>query len=1664
MKTKRTLSFWTLIAMVSGFACPSGFAQLPPDFPGIVVSNYNPAAVSPGCVFLAVASDLRPAVGVYLMIVTNDGSVVWHAKLDVPGIHDFKVAPNGRLVCAPFVEKHSWTGGGDAIHQVRDASYNLIETITGGNGYVADSHDVQLLPNGNVLQLGYYLSEVDMSQVVPGGHPAAHVSGGLIQELDAQRNVVFQWRSWDHYGFQTNVTSTNAVIDAYHLNTIDQDTDGHLLVATPDWVKKVNRQTGAVMWTLGGPDNQFSFAGGGAPSDLGGHNLNRLPNGNVLIYDNGGAGTNGAPSKVHEYQLNEINKVATRVWTYTSSPAIQGWHAGNAQRLANGNTFIGWGGASGAAIPTCTEVTSAGQKVFEIYFTNSLVESYSAFRFTWPPTDRLEQMRHELADGNTYPFPIPGVTLDIISGGAGYNSLTVIREPYAPLDPVFMSAAARLLPLRVNMREFNIPATEVNISFDAISFGFSQPDNLTVYYRSQAGQGVFLPQLTGYNPGTHQLLTTLTMNSTDSDLGEFAFGYSELPDVPFAPLLAEVENDRGLQTHEVVAPKLAATGTVYTVNQQLPVLLSWSPKGLARWYELQIATNLSFTSLEVEQPYTPTAYYVWSNAAPDTTYHYRVKTWNDGGESDWSTGSFQTAAPLVRVTVPNGGEVWQRGLQYYIQWRDNLAEPVIIDLYKGGAFLQSLNTNASAGACQWEIPLDLALGSDYSIKIRSATNAGMSDLSDLPFSIVGSVPVTIATAPAGLALAVDGTNYLAPANFNWLSGSAHTLTALSPQTAPDGHSRSVFGSWSDGGTQTNLITVPAWATNFTASFSTQYLLETAVNPTAAGTISNYPAGPWYAVGQLVSLTARTNTGYRINFWQGADSATGNTAQVTMNDYRLVQANFLPFTFPYLLVTNSGGAAPGQLIGNIGGRNAEGTRTTYVILDNTGTNAIYSSTTNTLHRFVTPQGFDAVGSSGTFQLKDETLNVVGTVSTLGPTLDTHDIELWPNGHALLFAQEFRTVDMSQIVPGGKPNANVTGNVIQEIDANKRVVFEWHTFDHIAITNTFADMTQANFDYAHINCVTLDPTDNNLLASLRTTSEVVKINRRTGQVIWRLGGKMNQFTFIGEHPENAPYYTVGQHDVHRLANGNLLYFDNGNISGGGVTPNDRTYSRAVEYALDEVSMTATMVWEYRHSPDISAGCTGSLKRMANGNTFIDWGCAVPTSGFIVTEINPAGQVVFEMKHRQTGGIGSVTLGGGLLKQLWNSPDLIRSATYQGVLASQTYALPEAGVSVTISNLTGPAENTLVVQRHLDAVRFPQLPGKAPQVVMEHVVLAGSNITTLEAELNLSLPDTSYVFDTPTIHDPAQLVVYHRPTPGQGQFSVLPTSYDTGTQKLRVTTTQLGEFIFGYPDVDEMMPPVPVIASPADGSEVNQAAPVSMSWKPQGLFASCDLQVATDAGFTNLVLDTNNLGSTSFTLQNPLPNTQHFWRVRVVNQGGASNWASASFTTVPPVLQLTYPAGGEAWQRFQVVTIRWIDNIADNVALDIYKGGVSNRNFVSSTASSGSYTWTVGQFQAFPAGSDYTIKIRSTTNPSFYDFSEPFSIIAPPVLDSQSVTILPDGLVQFPVTVTGALQATVLGSTNLVVWESLQTVPLTNGAAVFTDGTATNFPARFYRLRVP
>jgi hypothetical protein len=734
---KKAVPCFSAIAGLLIAAADIAYAQVPTNFPTLTVTTNYPSAVANGYVFLA--NNLTPTnVGNYVMIITNDGTPIWYRALTNAG-WDFKVLPNGYLHYAQQIRALTYTGGGDVTHEILDENYNSIESIHGGNGYAAEAHDFQMLPNGNVLQTGYYLSEVDMSQVVSNGNPAALVSGAVIQEVDAQRTVVFQWRSWDHYPFTSQwVNSTAAVISAFHVNCVFQDTDGHLIISTPDWVKKINRQTGDIMWHLGGTENQFTFVGVSQQqgvSDFRSHAINRLANGNVLLYNNS-AFTPGTTSTVHEYALDETNKIATHIWTYTPSPAIPGPFQGNAQRLSNGNTFVGWGGLGNLTPVACTEVAGTNV-VFQMKFNNPNVISYRAYRFAYPPESQaIEASVTDVSAGNSYNFGGTGVSIGVVSGGGGYNRVTVTNEPYAPVYPLFQGKAPRVLPVRVNISELAVDSMTANVDFDVAAFGLNNPTNFTIAYRSQTGQGLFIPQTTTYNPATGKLRVTMNLAAQAGDYGEFIFTYPDLPDVAYPPLLAQVENYRGVQLYNVIAPKLAATGQTYAVNQQLPILLSWSPKGLARYFEFQLATNQSFANPILQVPYQTAAFYVWNGAAPNTTYFYRVRTWNDAGASDWSVGSFRTIAPFITVTAPNGGELWRRGLSYFIQWQDNIAENVVLELYKSGTLVRTVSSNApSTGAFQWQVPLDLNPGNDYSIKISSATNASLADVSDAPFSI-----------------------------------------------------------------------------------------------------------------------------------------------------------------------------------------------------------------------------------------------------------------------------------------------------------------------------------------------------------------------------------------------------------------------------------------------------------------------------------------------------------------------------------------------------------------------------------------------------------------------------------------------------------------------------------------------------------------------------------------------------------------------------------------------------------------------------------------------------------------------------------------------------------------------------------------------------------------
>jgi Arylsulfotransferase (ASST)/Bacterial Ig-like domain len=345
---------------------PQDYVTFPDDFPAYTVTV--PATnTAPGLLFSAPFPVLTGGPS-ELFIYDDTGEPVYWKEMP-PGAqgYDFKVQPDGHL---------TYFSGADNKFHVLDNTYTEVKSVGAANGYTADLHDFQILPNGDALFLIYDPQPVDMSQIITGGVPTATVVGLVIQELDPSNLPVFQWSSWDHFLITDTVGSlTTPVVDYVHGNSIARDYDGNLLLSSRNLseITKIDRE-GRIMWRLGGKNNQFTIHDTEAPFALQ-HDLRRLPNGNLTFFDNHGL---GPFSRAVEYQIDENAKVVTNTWQYHNSPDDYALAMGNTQRLPDGHTLIGWGFGH----PNVTEVLTDGTKVFEMAF-DPHYQSYRTFRFPW---------------------------------------------------------------------------------------------------------------------------------------------------------------------------------------------------------------------------------------------------------------------------------------------------------------------------------------------------------------------------------------------------------------------------------------------------------------------------------------------------------------------------------------------------------------------------------------------------------------------------------------------------------------------------------------------------------------------------------------------------------------------------------------------------------------------------------------------------------------------------------------------------------------------------------------------------------------------------------------------------------------------------------------------------------------------------------------------------------------------------------------------------------------------------------------------------------------------------------------------------------------------------------------------------------------------------------
>ncbi len=347
--------------------------SLPNDYPDITVSTVNNPA--PGKLFFT-PFDVNSKSPSYLIITDNYGIPIFYKKMP------YRTYNFTRQVTGMF----TYYAVGPDLHYIMDSSFNIIDSLHMQNGYSTNRHELTILKNGHALLMCYDEQKIAMDTVVKGGNPNAAVRGVVIQELDKDKNVVFQWRSWDHFKITdatNDISLTDSIIDYVHCNSIDMDTDSSIIISCRhmDEVTKINRETGDIIWRLGGihcKNNEFTFI----DDPIGfshQHDVRRLPNGDLSLFDNGNL-HDPKFSRAVEYKLDEINKTATLVWEHRNSPSTFSQAMGSMQRLDNQNTVIGWGWTN--VPPAITEVKYNGSLTFYMQWSYNLV-NYRVYKYPW---------------------------------------------------------------------------------------------------------------------------------------------------------------------------------------------------------------------------------------------------------------------------------------------------------------------------------------------------------------------------------------------------------------------------------------------------------------------------------------------------------------------------------------------------------------------------------------------------------------------------------------------------------------------------------------------------------------------------------------------------------------------------------------------------------------------------------------------------------------------------------------------------------------------------------------------------------------------------------------------------------------------------------------------------------------------------------------------------------------------------------------------------------------------------------------------------------------------------------------------------------------------------------------------------------------------------------
>ena len=230
-------------------------------------------------------------------------------------------------------------------------------------------------------------------------------------------------------------------------------------------------------------------------------------------------------------------------------------------------------------------------------------------------------------------------------------------------------------------------------------------------------------------------------------------------------------------------------------------------------------------------------------------------------------------------------------------------------------------------------------------------------------------------------------------------------------------------------------------------------------------------------------------------------------------------------------------------------------------------------------------------------------------------DVHEFLLTPRNTALMTIYHRRRVDLTSI--GGPKKGLIWDGIVQEVDVpTGRVLFEWHSYPQIGIKESYSEPPKKQlgtkpfpYDYVHLNSIAEEP-NGNLLISGRNTHTLYEVSRRTGKVLWRLGGKKSNYE-LGTGVRFA-----WQHDARRLPDGTISLFDNG------AAPPVEKFTRVLVIRLDDKKKTATLVRSYKHPKKLLSPFEGNAQVLPDGHVVVGWG------GWpYISEFDRSGRMLFD-----------------------------------------------------------------------------------------------------------------------------------------------------------------------------------------------------------------------------------------------------------------------------------------------------------------------------------------------------------------------------------------------------------------------------------------------------